>query len=377
MKRIIQLFSLLSFVFSSPFASGQKNEHQLHFQLKSNGISIPLIKSNRYETTQIGEIKKVFESGTYYRLFEVEVITNDTSDLVPVSNHKWQSAALTLRVKEKYQVIISSSEGNLNQAPKKMILDISHFKNNAQVVIDFKKGEFELKKLESYSIIDTVPNFEVKKGDEVKINLKAHQTFRFSNGEKKAVYYKLSEDFPLYYVQEFDSIQQGKFAQGMRLIQGELSDINSECNTPLTSEEHQNKYGYWEYFAENAMVKLAYFSYNLREKYEWFPIGELKSELIINNANKIQKNVSYLENGQIKSELLQQNGGNQYRITYNFYLDNGKLIMRKVYHSSNGINKEKLIERTTFYDSGELRMHETLGKNYNIRKYDKDGKIQH
>src|SRR5690554_4171007 len=141
MKGIILLTLLSYFSFSPLVVKGQNGRHQLHFQLQTNGISIPLLKSKRFEGTQVGGQKTLFESGTYYRLFEVSIVTKDTSDLIPNSNHKWQSAELTLKEKEEYQIIISSSGGKLNQAPKKMILDISHFKNNAQVVIDFKEGE--------------------------------------------------------------------------------------------------------------------------------------------------------------------------------------------------------------------------------------------
>lgn len=375
MIRIIQCFLLgIVLLYSSNGWSQDTNSVELHLQIYDEGICYPLVKSNFYSTSRFQKSKAVFEAGAYFNTIFVEVISSDSADLKPTSNHKLQSGSLRLKPDLEYTLVISRGDGFDRANPGKMLIKIPKLKKDAQVIIPFEKGEFHLTKMEFFKELElkSQPNFRTLESKKFKSTLKLDSTAFFPNGRQKAKYYIVADNFPLYFVEEFDSINENLYSQGFHVLQNYKLDGFQHGRSPWINSEN-TKYGYWEYFENGKRVKHELWASVPQEKFEWYASGELKSESYYGHYNQGLRYVHYLANGLIKREFSAQSQTNLGLIKSYNYSPQGILILIDIYKSSNGITKQELYKRELFYPNGKIKMKEELGGNYYIKYYNEDG----
>ena len=219
---------------------------------------------------------------------------------------------------------------------------------------------------------NSLPDFQKTKNKELTNGLKLDSTAYYKNGKKKAKYYRFSDNFPLYFVKEFDSLISGTYSQGFRLISNyKINQIG--YNPSINSNPDVTKYGYWEYFVDEEKVKHELWASMLQEQFEWYPSGQLKFKAEFASYNKQKCHYKYLENGDIKEEFLSQTTKRISVIRSYNYSSSGKLILINTYSSPNGIMKKELLKRELFYPSGKLKMAENFVGTYTIKYYKEDG----
>ena len=219
---------------------------------------------------------------------------------------------------------------------------------------------------------DESPNFRAEKSLPFKNTLKLDSTAYFPNGKKKANYYLVTANFPLYYVQEFDSINPNSYAQGFRMMSNYLVR-GAPMNQSIWDNSENTKYGYWEYVENGKRIKHEMWASMCQQKFEWYPSGQLKSATHYGQSNKELKHSYYLQNGAIKEEFHVQSATRNSFIKSYAYSAKGIVILITTYHSINGISKQKLQKRELFYPTGKLKMEENYVGTYTITYYNEDG----
>ena len=375
MIRLIQHFIFCSILlFSAKGYSQDTNTVELHIQLYDQGICTPMLPSTRYSTSMYQKTKPVLKSGSYFSTIYASVNSLDSAHLIPQSNHLLQSSSLKFNPSLDYELVFFRYDGFNRDSPESMTIKISKLDSDSQVILAFKKGSFTLKKMKLFKKLkpNAGPDFKSVKRKDFKNTLKLDSTAYFRNGEKKAKYYIVSQNYPLYYVQEFDSVKPGCYSQGFHLMQNYNTHGVSLGQSVWTKSESA-KYGYWEYFENDKRIKHELWASKLQQKFEWYPSGQLKRIRHLGDFNKQMTYTYYLENGDIKEEFQAQSTIQKSSIKTYGYSIQGELILINTYNSSNGITKQGLQKREIFYPSGKLKMEENYVGIYTIKYYNKDG----
>lgn len=375
MIRIFQyLFLILILLQSAKGLSQNGNSVALHLQVYDEGICLPMLPSNFYSTSRYQKTKSVLQSGSYYSRMCTYLNSLDSTDLKPQSNHKIQASSLQLQSNLDYELVFIRLNGFERTNSDSMVIKISKLAKDAQLIIPFKQGVFRLEKMKFFKNIkaNTAPDFSTSENVDIKNTLQLDSIAYYADGKKKANFYMVAANFPIYYVQEFDSVNTSYYAQGYRMI----SNYNGKkivTKQAIWADEDYTKYGYWEYFENGKRVKHEYRLSMLLEKFEWYPSGQIRSENYYGDYLKKRKYVQYLDNGNIKEEFYIGSSISHSFIKSYAYSTQGKVILINTYHSSNGITKQGLQKRTLFYQSGKLKMEENFIGTYSIKYYKEDG----
>ena len=249
---------------------------ELHFQLHNEGICLPMQKSIYYNTSRYRPIKSALQSGVYYSTIYAFVHSLDSGDLSPQTNHKLQSSSLQLNPKLDYELVFLRYNGFNKLNPDSMIIHITKLDQNAQLVLPFKKGNFMLQEMNYFQKLDsnTTPTFSYKGSSPFKFTLKLDSIARYPNGKTKVKYYKIADNFPLHYVQEFDSLNPTTYAQGFRLLM-HPPGLENNVKQAVWANAENTKYGYWEYIENGKRLKHEMWASMLQARFEWYPIGRL------------------------------------------------------------------------------------------------------
>ncbi|RFC53161.1 hypothetical protein [Brumimicrobium aurantiacum] len=372
----ITLILLVALMLHPDISFGQNdNTSQLHIKLVHDGITYPLIVSNNYPTSKNYKIRTVFSTSTYYSRIYILLKSKDTSDVFPKENHKIQSGRLSLKSDQNYQLKIIKQDGfNLN-IQDSMVISIKKLEKDAQLILDFKKGKYQLEKMKTFQTLkkSELPHFNSYNFQEHKIKLKLDSTAYFKNGNVSVKYFLVTKNFPLIYVQEFDSINPSKFAQGFRLITAYKHPQGPQINLGNWTQNSNNKYGYWEYFQNENKYKHEFWSSVLLESYEWFNPKKLKEVYTFQQRNYNTTIKVYFKNGLLKSEFTRIHQPYSAELKEYNYNEEQNLILLNVYHSDDGILKNKLKKRLIYYPTGKLKMEEKFDSQYNIKYYNEDG----
>lgn len=375
MNRITYLFLIcFSLLCAKQGLSQDTNQVKLHIQLYSQGICIPMMAANSYSTSKYRHTKSVLQSGAYYSNIFAFVNSPDSAHLNPTVNHQLQSSSVSFNPELDYELVIIRYEGFNRVEPDSMVIKISKLKQDAQLIIPFKKGHYALHKMDFYKPLksNTPPNFKAVEQKDFKIKLKLDSTAYFPNGDPKAKYYQLYKNYPLYYVVEFDPVQFTHYSQGLRLVHAG-NQIGLQGYQSVWASSDNTKYGYWEYYEDDKVVKHEMWASFCQGKYEWYPAGQLKSATELGQSNKKRSYTRYLENGKILEDY-QINPATRYgEITVYSYSSKGVLLLKTTHHSSNGITKQGIVKRALFYPSGQLKIEENFIGTYTIKYFNEDG----
>jgi hypothetical protein len=374
MIRLIYGFLFICVLFQQAYGNSQDtNAIALHFQIYDNGICMDMHPSIYYGSSRFQKSKAVLQSGAYYSRTYAYVNSTDSAHLNPQTNHQLQSSSLQFNPELEYELVIIHSLGYLGTKQDSMVITISKLDSDAQLIIPFKKGRFKLHKMEHFTELKqgAAPDFILAGSMEIKKTLKLDSTAQFANRKTKAKYYKVADNFPLYFVQEFDSIHPNNYSQGYRLMQGNGSLYPAPFSVWRNSDP--TKYGYWEYFENDKRIRHELCASILLEKYECYPSGQLKFAAQYGQSNKETKHIHYLEDGKIKEEFHHQTSTRNSTIKVYEYSTKGNLILISTYKSLNGITKQEIQQRELFYPSGQLKMEENFVSTYTIKYYNEDG----
>ncbi|RYM33335.1 hypothetical protein ERX46_10345 [Brumimicrobium glaciale] len=375
MIRIIQYILFGTFLLNSTNGFSQStNTVELNIQFYDQGICYPMEISSKYPSSQHLKTKTILQSSAYYSTLYAEVISKDTADLKPQSNHELQASSMQFNPELTYELIVYKYNGFDRSEPEAMVIKISKLKNDTQLIIPFKKGDFDLQEMEFFKELETnsPPKFKSIEDKEIKNKLKLDSTAYFSNGSIKANYYIVADNFPLYFVKEFDSINRNSYAQGLSL----LTNYNLKLEQPyktIWEDSGNTKYGYWEYFENGKRIKHELWASAMSHQYIWYSSGILKSSMEFGRTNNTAKYTYYLENGLIKEQSIKVDKTRQYIIKSNIYSSNGTLIQINTFKSLDGYTKHDLYKREIFYPSGKIKMEEILEGSYNIKYFNEDG----
>jgi len=375
MSWMIRYLLFTSLVLHAGRAMSQKKQTTtLHIQVYDEGVCLPMLKSNFYNTTKYQQTKSILQSGLYFSTILVYLNSLDSADLNPQTNHLLQSSSIQFNPTLDYELVFLRSHGFNRSSPDSMVIKISKLDKDAQLLLPFKKGEFKLKKMKHYSELKNTasPHFNPEELNISKPSLKLDSTAFFANGRIKAKYFMVDAQFPLYYVQEYDSSNPATYAQGYHLLTnykiGKTTNLQS-----VWANRGRTKYGYWEYFEKNKRIKHELWAAILQQKFEWFPAGQLKFATHYGHANKEIKHTYYLENGAIKEEFHMQSASRNSFIKQYIYAVQGHVVLINTYSSKNGITTQGLQKRELFYPSGKHKMVENFQGTYAIKYYNKDG----
>lgn len=383
MTSIIQSFLLCCFLIPIGMGRAQQAETvKLHLQLYNQGICIPMSVSSSYNAYPNQKNKTVFSCGSYYSTITISINSKDTADITPLANHKLQSASLQLHTESTYELTITRSNGFNRNEPEIMQIQISKLNSDAQLLIPFKKGSYELEKMKYFKKLrkNAIPDF-LNINKEIKNELKLDSTAYFSNGKVKAKYYSLYDNFPLKYIREFDSINSENYAQGFRLMI-QTHSLYKANNKPVWGNTDAAKYNYWEYIENGVRVKHEFWAGTIKEQFEWYPSGQLKAENYYdrghynpyyNSQSRILNHALYLENGNKKQEFYTNLSTRSTFLENYSYSSEGKLVLLSTYSSSNGVTLQELQKRVLFYPSGQIKMEENFLGTYTITYYNEDG----
>ncbi len=349
---------------------------ELHIQLYDQGICVPLLETNRYSTSRYYKSKSVFQSGAYYSTIYVYVNSLDSGDLKPQTNHQLQCGSLQFNSSLDYELVLLKYDGFNKSSPDSMVIHISKLAEDAQLILPFKKGKQSLERMKYFNTLKkkNSPKFAPENDKRLTNQLKLDSTTYFANGGIKTKYFKVADNFPLYYMQEFDSINPSQIAQGFRL----LSYYKKGQEMPLAqssiwTNNTNSKYGYWEYFERDKRFKHELWAGTLQQKFEWYPSGQLKFASFSGHSKQDMKHVYYLEDGKVKEEFFTQTNTRRSAIKEYSYSKKGDLILVETYDSLNGITRQGLQKRELYYPTGSLKMEENFIGVYSIKKYNPDG----
>ncbi len=373
MIRIIQYLLFCSILLYTTYGNSQNTDTvELHIQVYDQGICIPMLESNYYKTSCYQRTKSVLQSGDYYSTINAYVNSPDSADLRPQSNHQLQSSSLQFNPTLDYELVFLRYNGFDRSSPDSMVIKISQLDKSAQLTLLFKKGKFTLEKMKLFRKLKPNASPDFKASKSYKTTLRIDSTAHFTNGKTKARYFVVHPNFPLYYVQEFDSINPSCFAQGFRLISNYNGPKVPTYQSTWGNTEN-TKYGYWEYFEHGNRVKHELWASRLQQKFEWFPSGQLKFAMQFNGSNNNMSYIHYLKNGDIKEEYQTKTTTRSSFIKSYTYSPQRKVILINTYNSTNGITKQGLQKRALFYPSGKLKMVENYIGTYSIKYYNEDG----
>ena len=373
-KLFISLFAVSFFLnFSIGLSQGTKRK-TLHLQVYTEGVCLPMTKAVNYEVNRTRIAKNLLQSYGYYSTIYAIINSKDSGDFNPQSNHQLQSSSISLDSERQYELILLNYRGFIHPNPDSMVISISKLETDAQVIIAFKKGRFSLKKMKLYKKLnpEQFPNFNSLNKAVSRNTLKLDSMAYFKNGKIKAKYYRFADNFPLYFVEEFDFINPRTYSCGFRLIQNYSSPFGYQ-NKPIWGNTDVTKYGYWKYFVNGEKIGHELWASTLQEKYQWHSNGQLKYASKIGYSNKPRYYICYHESGKIKEEFIAKTTKNNPSIKKYHYSKEGKLLLINTYYSNNGISKQSLIKREIFYPSGKLKMEENFLRVYTIKYYNEDG----
>jgi hypothetical protein len=376
MNRIIQyIFYSVILLQSALVIAQESNSVELHFQIYDEGICIPMSINYHHNSTKNQEKRLVFNTGFNLNRFYVSIKVKDSSDLKPNTNHKLKSSSLTLKSNLDYEIEILKYSNTDGKEEKKMNIKVSELKSDAQVIILLNKGEYKLNEMKHFKLIErnTSPDFKSKDRKAIKHTLKLDSTSYYANKKKKANFYIFPGTNNLYFTEEFDSINERKNAQGVRLIQPNHNNLVWSKQS-VWADSDNTKCGYWDYFENDTLAKHELWASVIQERFEWYPEGQLKSESYFVRSNDELKHAYYLKNGAIKEIFTVDPTTKLSQIKTYAYSPDGTVVLINTYKSLNGIIKQGLIKRELFYPSGKLKMEENLGqRNYSIKYYNEDG----
>lgn len=372
MKHFTTYIYLAFCLLSSSLSFNQSNNSStLHLQFYHEGICDPIEISTHYSNNIYQNTRTVFQSGGYYSTVFMLVRTKDTSDLNPQTHHQSKSSSIELNPLLDYDLIITNYKGFNRINADSMIVKIEKLKHDAQVVIPFKKGTFALKEMTHFKKIEknSIPFFETRDKLGIKLKLKLDSTAFYKNGNVKSKVYLITKNFPLFYSQEFDSATSSLTAEGCLL----LLQNNSNTNNAVWKDNLSNKYGYWNYYFNEAFYKHEVWAGYKFGEYEWYQNGQLKSEHSTSQYNKPTTKKYYLKNGLLKEEFVTSTNNRNNFLKEYFYSSKGKITMINTFKSLNGITREELVKRKLFYSTGALKTEENYENNYHIKHYNEDG----
>jgi hypothetical protein len=334
---------------------------------------MPMSKSIYYPTSKYQKSKSVLQSSSYYSTIYATVSSLDSADLNPQSNHQLQSSSLQFNPNLEYKLIFLHYKGFDRTSVDSMVIEISKLDSDAQIILPFKKGNFKLSKMKTFQKLkkNDPPIFKINDSPQFKNTLKLDSTAFFNNGKLKTKYFILYPNFPLYFVQEFDSISDN-FSQGFRLMQNYNQPSIGSMQSIWANNDY-SKYGYWEYFENGSRTKHEMWASILQESYEWYNSTQIKSITHYGQANKETKHLYYLENGSIREEFYIQTKFAASLIKEYLYSEEGALLLVNTYKSSNGIIKEELLKRELYYPSGKVKMIEAYLGTYSIKYFNENG----
>src|SRR5690554_4272978 len=275
MIRIIQYIILSVLVFRAALGFGQDSRTvALHIQFYDEGVCTPMLISNHYSTSLYQKEKSVLMSGSYFSTIYIGVISSDSADLEPITNHELQSSSLRFNPRLDYEIIVYRYNGFDRSSPDTMLIKFSKLDKDAQLILPFKKGDYVLQKMKYFKELErnATPDFKSVEKKEIKNTLQLDSTAYFPNGKTKANYFVVAANFPLYYVREFDSINPSIYSQGFHL----LSNYNGkqvQLNKSVWHNPANTKYGYWEYFENGKRIKHEMWVSVLQQKFEWYSSG--------------------------------------------------------------------------------------------------------
>lgn len=370
---IRQLILGLAFLYAGQ-AMGEKDRlfSTLHLQIWDEGVCTAMLPSPSHAYFRYKNTKHVLQSANYHSMLYAYVISKDSGDLNPKVNHQNQSSSLQFKPLLSYELLFLRSQGFDKSKPDSMVIEVSNLTQDAQVMIPFKKGKFKLRKMRHFKTIQKNPQFNLTTWPPFKLSLKLDSTAYYINGKPKVKYYQVAPNFPLFYVQMYDSLDPSKIAQGYQLIQPHQRTWNS-LKVPVIGNAFQSKYGYWEYYQKGKRTRHELWSAVLKEKYEFFANSQLKSESYYGNAQRETKHVYYNMKGAILEEYVAKSNKQKESLKIYTYSTMGSLVILSIYNSANGITKQGLQKRSLYYPSGKLKMEESFSPTYHIKYYNEDG----
>jgi hypothetical protein len=350
------------------------NSVALHLQIYNEGICLPLVPNQPGNTTPKNYPIQVFESGGYYRNFFVSIKSDTPTAFSPRVNHLLQAGVIQLKPNTNYEILLVRYHGFNNAQPDTMRIKVKELTNNAQVMLGFKQGTFSLNKIKSFKKLtkNTDSSFDRSDENQFENTLKIERTTHYANGNLKVRVYRLAENFPLKYVQEFDSLFPENYAQGYRMEVAQAG-INRRLSS-IWKTGDVTKYGYWEYFEEGKRIKLELWQTYPQKQFEWHKSGELKKETHFGAINKVDRHKEYTADGKViiefeRSATAQQDG----IMDCYLFTENGMLAMCNSYASSNGVTRKDLVKRVVYYPSGQPKMEERFEGGYTVKNYNEDG----
>jgi hypothetical protein len=352
---------------------------KLYFQVYNQGVIIPLYPSNSYGLYP-NQKQQIFACGTYYHTLNISVKTKDSTHLNPTSNHKIQAAFIEIQKDEVYELEISRKKGFDNTGGLEyMKIEISKLNTDGQLIIPFKAGTYKLKEMKFFDPLDIgeSPDFFSSRAA-FKNEMKVDSTSRYSNGSLKAKYYEQYPNYPLYYVEEYDSITKELIASGFRLMIAQV-DYWATTKKAVWSNSDLNKHGYWEYFKDGVRTKHKLWAGGLMEEFHWYSAGKLKYEFHqstpypIKNDSEVLKFAYYYPNGNIYRRCFSEKSSRTSFLEFYTYDKKGRILLLERYTCIDGVSPEKLIHRNLYHSNGRLKMSEEFSPSYQIKYFNPDG----
>ncbi len=369
------IFSLI--ILASGLAWGQDTVvSKLHLKIYDEGVCYPMVRSNNYSETYRPYPLTVLQSAGYYSTIFATVRATGASDLNPQHDHKTLSSSLQFNNKLDYVLVIFRSKGFDRTTPDSMVIKISELDCDAQLVLPFKTGKYNLQKMKFFTPIkkNEAPNFLSTESYGIKNELKLDSTAYFANGKSKALYYEVAASFNLFFVQEFDSIDPMSYAQGFRLMSNyHYPAHDKKLPIAVYGNKETNKYGYWEYFENGVCIQHEMWTGWLNGQYVWYPSRKIKWENHFDYYSQKPNKVYYLENGAIKENFYLDETSRVPLLKIYAYSDDGHVAIVKTFKSANGITKQELVKRELFYPSGQLKMEENFTGNYTVKYFNENG----
>ncbi len=372
-----QFLLFLAFLIGSYCHAG--NTVKLYLQVCNQGVIVPLYKSNSYMLYP-NEHQQLFACESYYHTLNISIRTKDSTHLNPTSDHKLQAGLIEINKDQEYELEISRKKGFDNTSGLEyMKVQISKLNTNGQVIIPFKEGAYKLKEMKFFDPLDLgeSPDFFSSRAA-FKNEMKLDSTSHYTNGSVKAKYFIQYPNYPLYYVEEFDSISKEMTAAGFRMLikQVDYWAINKKA---VWSNTNLNKYGYWEYFKEGVRTKHELWAGGLMEEFHWYSVGKLKYEFHQstpypqNKDSEVLKFAHYLSNGNMDHRCFSNNSNRSSFLEFYTYDNKGRILLLERYSCIDGISPEKLIHRSLYYPNGQLKMSEEIKPSYQIKYFNNDG----
>ena len=178
----------------------------------------------------------------------------------------------------------------------------------------------------------------------------------------------------MYYVEEIYKDGSERKSSGFRLIQNYTNPYTELASKPsIWTNSDVAKHGYWQHYENGNLVKHELWASYKTEGYEWYPSGALKFKGVFGQYHQKNGYSRYLENGKIQSTYLKESNNHLAQIVDYIYDSSGNLIMENHFNSNNGISRQNLAKRLTYYENGVLKTEELMQNYYSIKRFNQDG----